>query len=192
MENDYTGLPADVANMLDLGAILGQNHAFGLMSGRCAAAQAEALRRMRDGKQYLGLGLTWEAFCVGYLRMSRSQADRIIALLDEFGPQYFELSQLTRVSASTYRELESSVKNGVLEVYGEPVELIPQNAHKVARAVAALRAEKAQAGPRPLDSRIESLVRHFAGVLEWAIHNDVSWRQKLPVALSKMSAMLED
>jgi hypothetical protein len=192
VENDYAGLSAEVAVTLDLGAVLGQTHAFGLMSGRCTAAQAEALRRLRDGKQYQRLGLTWEAFCVGYLRMSRSQADRTIALLDEFGPSYFELSQLTRVSASTYRELESSVHNGVLEVYGEPLKLIPENAHKVARAVTALRAEKAQAGPRPLDARIESLVRHFSGVLEWAIHNDVAWRHKLPAALARMSRMLED
>jgi hypothetical protein len=46
--------------------------------------------------------------------------------------------------------------------------------------------------PRPLDSRIESLVRHFATVFEWAIHNDVSWQHKLPAALARMSAMLED
>ena len=178
--------------MLDLGAALGQNHAFAQMSGRCTAAQAEALRRLRDGKQYQRLGLTWEAFCVGYLRISRSGADRIIALLDEFGPSYFELSQLTRVSASTYRDLESSVKNGVIEVCGDPVELIPENAHKVAQAVAALRAEKAQAGPRSLDSRIQVLLNRFTEVLNWAIHNDVSWRHKLPAALAKMSALLED
>ena len=34
--------------------------------------------------------------------------------------------------------------------------------YREARAVAALRAEKAEAGPRPLDDRIQALVRHFA------------------------------
>jgi hypothetical protein len=177
-------IPADAAGMLHLGAALGQNHAFASMSGHCTAAQAESLRRLRDGKQYQRLGLTWESFCVGYLRISRSQADRIIALLDEFGPQYFELSQLTRVSASTYRELESSVKNGAIEVYGEPVELIPENAQKVARA------EKAEAGPRPLDARIQALFHHFLDVYKWAIHNDVSWMQELPALIARMSDML--
>jgi hypothetical protein len=190
VENEYDALPADSAGMLNLGAALGQAHAFATMSGRCTAAQAEALRRLREEKQHQRLGLTWEAFCVGYLRTSRSQADRIIALLDEFGPQYFELSQLTRISPTTYRELESSVHNGVLEVYGEPVALIPENAHKVAHAVAAFRAEKAQAEPRSLDARIEALVRHFADVYRWGIHNDVSWRDKLPAALNSMAEML--
>lgn len=181
-----------MAGMLDLGAALGQAHAFASVSGRCTAAQAESLRRLRDEKHYQRLGLTWEAFCVGYLRTSRPQADRIIALLNEFGPNYFELSQLTRLSASAYRELESHVKDGSIEVYGEAVELIPQNAQKVARAVAALRAEKAEAGPRPLDDRIQALVRHFAEVLNWGIHNDGSWRQQIPAALARMSYMASD
>jgi hypothetical protein len=192
MPNDTSEFPADSAGLLDLGAVLGQAHAFASISGRCTAAQAESLRRLRDEKQYQRLGLTWEAFCVGYLRTSRSQADRIIALLDEFGPQYFELSQLTRVSASTYRELESHVKDGVIEVFGEAVELNTRNAQKVAHAVAALRAEKSQAGPRPLDDRIRALVRHFAEVLTWGIHNDVSWRQQIPAAIAQMSFMASD
>ena len=180
------------AETLNLGAVLGEIHTLGLMSGRCTAAQAESLRRLREAKQYQRLGVTWEAFCVGYLHMSRSQADRIIALLDEFGPQYFEISQLTRISAGTYRELESSVKNGVLEVYGEPIELIPQNAQKVAHAVASFRSERPNPTPRDLESRIRALVRHFAEVYSWAIHNDVSWREKLPAALNRMGAMLHD
>lgn len=36
---------AEDAALLELGVILGQNHAFGLVAGRCSAAQAEGLRR---------------------------------------------------------------------------------------------------------------------------------------------------
>jgi len=190
MESLLSGLPADVAGTLVLGAALGENRAFALISGRCTAAQAESLRRLRNEKHYQRLNLTWEAFCTGYLRISRSYADRLVALLDEFGPDYFELSHLTRISPETYREIESSIRDGAITFCGDTIRLVPENAHRVAQAVATLRAEKAQAGPRSLDSRIEALVRHFAEVHKWAIHNDVSWRRKLPEALERMAGMM--
>jgi hypothetical protein len=40
-------LPADDAELLDLGSVLGQNLTFGLVAGRCSAAQAASLRRLR-------------------------------------------------------------------------------------------------------------------------------------------------
>jgi hypothetical protein len=161
---------------------------------RCTAAQAEALRGLRDSRAYQRLDLTWEGFCAGYLGVSRSQVDRIIALLEEFGPQYFELSQLTRVSASTYRQLESNVKDGAIEVYGEPVPLIPENAHKIARAVASLRAERnADYDPwRDLDARIDSLVAQFQKILSWAGQNDITgYSGKLENAIARMGKILE-
>jgi len=191
MESQLPGLPADVAGTLVLGAALGENRALALISGRCTAAQAESLRRLREEKQYQRLNVTWDAFCAGYLRISRSQADKLIATLEEFGPEYFELSQLTRISPETYREIESSIRDGAITLCGDTIQLIPENAHRVAHAVAVLRAEKARSGPRPLDDRIEALLNHFATVFEWAIHNDVSWRQKLPAALAKMTDLLE-
>ena len=41
MHEDFLSeLPAESAALLDLGVALGQNHAFGLIAGRCSAAQA--------------------------------------------------------------------------------------------------------------------------------------------------------
>ena len=193
METQSSVLAPDTSATLDLGAALGQAHAFAQTAGRCTAAQAEALRCLRESKAYLRLGLTWEGFCAGYLRVTRSQIDRIIALLAEFGPQYFELSQLTRVSPATYRQLESNVKDGVIEVYGEAVRLIPENAHKVARAVAALRAEKdANYDPwRDLDARIDALVAQFQNILFWAGQRDIrGYTGKLENAIARMSQSL--
>ena len=193
MENQSSALPPDSPGVLDLGAVLGQAHAFAQTAGRCTAAQAEALRGLRQTKAYQRLGLSWEGLCAGYLRVSRSQVDRIIAILEEFGPQYFELSQLTRVSPATYRQLESNVKDGAIEVYGEAIRLIPDNAHKVARAVAALRTERdANYDPwRDLDRRLDSLVRQFGKHLAWAGQNDVSgYTHKFEQAIARMSKFL--
>jgi hypothetical protein len=139
VQNSISEVPAELAEALDLGVALGQNQTFGLVAGRCSAAQAESLRRLRDEKKYQRVVPTWKDFCSRYLNMSGTQADRIIRLLEEFGPTYFELSQLTRISPETYRAIEPSVKDGALHCNGETIELDPENAQKVAAAVAELR-----------------------------------------------------
>jgi hypothetical protein len=45
-------LSADVAELLDSGSVLGQNQAFGLVAGRCSAAQAASPRRLREDKNF--------------------------------------------------------------------------------------------------------------------------------------------
>jgi hypothetical protein len=125
--------------MLELGVILGQNHAFGLVAGRCSAAQAEGIRRLREEKLYKQCCEKWEDFCSKYLKMSRTEADRLIRLLDEFGPIYFELSQLTRISPETFRAIAPAIQNGVLRHNGEAIALNADNSHKVAAAVAEIR-----------------------------------------------------
>ena len=48
---------------LELGINLGQHHAFGLMAGRCSAAQAQTLKRLREDKLYLQCDPVWREFC---------------------------------------------------------------------------------------------------------------------------------
>jgi len=51
MHEDFLSeLPAESAALLDLGVAPGQNHPFGLIAGRCSAAQAAGLRRLREEK----------------------------------------------------------------------------------------------------------------------------------------------
>jgi hypothetical protein len=71
--------------------------------------------------------------------MSRSEADRLIRLLDEFGHAYFEVSQITRISAAVYRAIAPAVSDGTLHHNGEAIALIPENSQKVAAAVAEIR-----------------------------------------------------
>jgi hypothetical protein len=132
-------LTAENVALLELGIALGQNHAFGLIAGGCSAAQADGLRRLRDEKQYKRCTEKWDDFCTRYLKISRSEADRTIKLLEEFGPAYFELSQLTRVSPETYRAIAPHIENGVLHHNGEAIELNVENSRRIAAAVAEIR-----------------------------------------------------
>jgi hypothetical protein len=132
-------LTADDAALLELGVALGQNNAFALVAGRCSAAQAQGLKRLRDERLYRRCAETWNDFCPRYLRISRVEADRTIRQWEEFGPAYFELSQLTRISPETYRAIAPAVKDGALHFNGEQIALEPGNARRVAAAVTEMR-----------------------------------------------------
>src|ERR1022692_2223167 len=83
---------ADTLETLDLGRLLGQRRAFGAVAGRCSAAHAHLLRRIRQEKLYRPIAPSWRAFCSAHLALSRRHADRLIALLNRFGPAHFEPS----------------------------------------------------------------------------------------------------
>jgi hypothetical protein len=130
------------AGVLELGVALGQSHTFGLVAGRCSAAQALAIRRLREEKLFKQCCDRWEDFCPNYLNMCRAEADRIIRLLEEFGPSYFELSQVIRISAETFRAIAPAVSDGVLLHKGEAIPINGENARKVAAAVVEIRSAR--------------------------------------------------
>jgi hypothetical protein len=138
-ENQNIDAAAGDGALLDLGVALGQTHAFGLIAGRCSAAQAEAIRRLRDQRLYKRVSETWDDFCRSYLRISKPEADRTIRLLEEFGPVYFDVSQLTRISPETYRAIAPAIQDGKLHFNGEEIPLSPEHSRKVAAAVAEMR-----------------------------------------------------
>jgi hypothetical protein len=133
--------------LLDLGVALGQNQAFSLVAGRCSAAQAATLLRLRQEKKYLQCAANWREFCTNYLKISGTEANRIISLWEEFGASYFELAQLMRISPEGYRAIEPAVKEGALHHDGEAIEFDPENSRKLAAAVAQLRST--EAGKKP-------------------------------------------
>ena len=160
-EGSLSGLPAERAALLEAGVALGQNHTFGLIAGRCSAAQAEGIRRLREEKLYKSCMEKWDDFCPRFLKISRAEDDKIIRLWEEFGASYFELTQLTRVSPETYRLVGPAIQNGALHYQGEAIELNAENSRKVAAVVAELRraAPKRSREPREADlsARIEKL-----------------------------------
>jgi hypothetical protein len=127
------------AGEFDLGTWLGRRQAFGLIAGRASAADAECLRRIRDQRLYRSKTANWGEFCARYVGASKTQVDRVIRQLEEFGPEFFQLTQLTRISPETYRAIAGQVSQEGLRFEGEMIALVPENAEKVAAAVAELR-----------------------------------------------------
>ena len=133
----------------DLGTWLGKRQAFGMIAGICSAAEAESLRKIRDEKLYKTRCLNWDEFCSEHLGASRSNIDRYIRLLEEFGPTYFQVAQLTRISPEAYRAIAGSVGEDGIAFRGEKIKLLPENSKRIAEAVGELRRESRPAGPKP-------------------------------------------
>jgi hypothetical protein len=129
-------LPIDPG--VDFGRILGQRRAFAAVAGRCSAAHAQLLRRIRDEKLYLPISSSWRAFCGAHLAITRRHADRLIALLNRFGPIYFEISELIGLSPRQYLAIEPALREQGIVVNGEAISLIAENAPKVLEAVGEL------------------------------------------------------
>jgi hypothetical protein len=155
--------------LLRLGTVLGQSIAFGTIAGRCSAAQAAAIRQTRNEKLHTGLNLTWKEFCPLHLKMSGTQADIFIRLLEEFGPEYFEHTQSVRISADTYRLVAPLISDQALHLEGEVLELNSANVQKVAQSVreslkALMPPEEPVAAPLPSD-RLAALARRATEIV---------------------------
>jgi hypothetical protein len=83
--------------VFEMGTWAGRRQAFGVIANKCSAADAECLKNLREGKHYKSFGMTWEEFCPQHVGISRTQADRLISQLEEFGAAYFDLSKQMRI-----------------------------------------------------------------------------------------------
>jgi hypothetical protein len=146
---------------LHLGTLLGRRQAFSLIAGRCSAADAASLREIRDQKSYRNLGIGWKQFCCDHVGMSHTHANRLIGFLDEFGPEYFDLAQLTGISPDEYRAIAPAIKDQAVHYNGQVIALLPENTEKLTTAVSGLRREapRAAAAPAPALSTAERLRR---------------------------------
>ncbi len=198
MHEPTPDLPPETEDVLQAGMVLGQNQGFALVSGRCSAAQAEALLRLRESKYYLRLAASWKGFCPKYLNMSYSQADRIIRCWQEFGAGFFELQKLVSISPATYRAIEPAIKDGALHFNDEAIELDPENSQKVVAAVTELRRSlPPREPPTPptieerlaeLDKRSDALLADLKQV--HAAHCDDAHRARLGVLLQRATAVM--
>ena len=123
---------------------------------------------LRESKTHLKFAPTWKEFCPRYLNVSSAYVDRIIRIYERFGPRYFEVAQMTRISPETYAAIEPSIQAGCLNWDGEQIELDPENAERVAAAVAEMRkALPPKEPPKPpeLPERIKLLARQCEDVM---------------------------
>lgn len=127
------------------GIALGQMTAYRIVASRCSAAQAATIRDIRDNKLYKAVHCTWDEFCTRYLRMTRITAERIISVLSQLGPEYFDLSNITHISPETFRLIVPHISGGAIRHNGAAVELRPENAEQIARIISAVRKEVLQA-----------------------------------------------
>lgn len=151
----------------DLGSWTGLQQAFAAVAGSCSAARAQCLKQVRDSGMLDSLGLTWDEFCHDYAGISRGHADHLIRQYNEFGDAYFRLSEIARVSPKTFEQIAGHVVSSdgadALELDGEKLPLIPENAAKIRAAIQSLR-NQVRHSPAP--------ARPPAGVIELQIRVD--------------------
>ena len=109
---------------------------------------------------------TWDEFCAERLAMTKRHVNRLISRLEEFGPQYFELSQLTRISPETFRAIAPHIHEDGLDCHGEVIALLPENASKLTAAVSKLRApaEPPESGFEAISRCGEELIAMVEGI----------------------------
>lgn len=150
-----------------LGNLVGRHEALGLIASRCSAADAATLRHIRDQELWRGEAKTWNEFCETRLKMTRTHANRLIKLLEEFGPAYFQISHATRVSTDDYRKaIAPAVRDNALHVNGEAIALTEENDPRIAAAISELRktiAVKAIEGPA--ETPFQALERHCSDLM---------------------------
>jgi hypothetical protein len=165
---------APSSGSFDLGTWLGRRQAFGMMAGRTGAADAECLRQIRDQKLYKSETSNWTEFCERYIGTSRTHVDSVIRHLDQFGPQFFELTQFTRIPPEVYRAIASHVTAEGVHLDGDVIPLKQENSLRIAGAVAELRkrstsakepsAASPEAGFPAVEKRFEDLIALLAAL----------------------------
>jgi hypothetical protein len=184
-------------DMFDLGAWLGRKQAFTLLAGRCSAATVVCLRKIREGKRYRALGLTWEEFCRQRAGVSRAWADKVIQQLEQLGPAWFELSSVTRITPDQFRQIADAVTDEGLSYAGDTIEIIPENAPMLAQAIEILTSPPAdEFAPEPPDrtlARAERSIRSALADLERlaAMRLDIADQEKFSFTLSAARDTLE-
>ncbi len=134
-------MSVELTEPVELGTWIGRAQAFGFIANHCSVGQAQNLRRIREAAAYRLLNITWEDFCREHAGLSRPRVDELIRSLEEFGENYFRLAGIVRISADAYRQIEPRIHGEHLEIDGELVEIVPENAVRIRHAIIRLRAD---------------------------------------------------
>jgi len=171
-----------------LGVLLGRRQAFALVAGRCSAADAECIREVRRDKRYRVLKMTWDQFCEERLGVTSVTANKIVRQLEEFGPEFFTLAQLTRVTPEEYRRLKVAVRGHKLLHAGEEIPIEAENGPRLAAAIDELR-RNAKVEPTAVVEPAESPSATPADSMTDAERGISSAAQSLDAALTELERL---
>jgi len=173
-------------DLYELGQWIGRKQAFGLIAARAAAADIECLRSIREKKLFRAKEIDWPEFCQQYVGVTRSYADRLIRHLEEFGPNYFNLSQIVKISPEDYRQIAPAVGDEGVTFGDEKIAISPENSHKLVEAVnelrAAIPAKDVETGVGPARKRLQAGIAALNQALKSGLSDDE--RQELAETVS--------
>ena len=132
--------------------------------------------------------MNWADFCARYVGASKTQVDRMIRHLEEFGPRFYELTEFTRISPETYRAIAPHIADEGVHLDGQVIAISQENSEQISAAVAELRsrverrttvpalpAPEVPAAPEPpphtgsfeaMEKRFDELISYIAHLTE--------------------------
>jgi hypothetical protein len=139
---------------------LGRREAFGLIAGRCSAADVECLREIREKQLYLKVAKNWDEFCRVQLRSSRHRIDGAIRQLEKYGHPFFHATQMMRITETEYIAIKPHMSEEGVNFEGEVIPWGTQHTERLAEAIGKLRAiaaPKPARTPRGFDQLLERI-----------------------------------
>ena len=169
-----------------LGRRLGRREAFGLIAGRCSAAEIEAIRQIRDENLYQDLHCNWDECCTRHLHASRRSVERELGYLHKYGPAFFTVRQLTHITVKEYESIAGHITDQGVNLDGALVSVHVDNSNQLAAAVEELlkRAEPRQRKPPPEPLAICAVLKRCRTVVEQlqSLHGNLDVAQRLELA----------
>jgi hypothetical protein len=177
--------------LFELGQWIGRKQAFGLIAARAAAADIECLRSIREKKLFRAKEVDWTEFCQQYVGVTRSYADRLIRHLEEFGPAYFNLSQIVRITPEDYRQIVPAISDEGITFGDEKIAISPENSQKLVEAVnelrAAIPAKEPETGIAAARRRLEAGI----AALNQALKSGLSDEERLELAQTVTAGLFD-
>jgi hypothetical protein len=140
---------SELQQCLILGKWIGRGQAFAVTANHSLLAQARIWREIHDSGSYKSTELSWDDFCSQQIGLARQHVDGAIKNLEEFGETFCRLSQIVPVSAETYRALSQKIEDNAIEIDGETVPIVAENAVRIRAAVHQMRSQLRKAKEKP-------------------------------------------
>lgn len=116
--------------------LIGRQEVLGTFQAMTSALLAENLHRLAKSKYYKKVGLTFEEACQRlYPQLSIPSCYRRVQEYAEFGQGFFQLKDVVRISAGTYRLINATVEDGSVVVGSETYQLTKANAPYIQAAI---------------------------------------------------------